>query len=456
MVSHTYISRLRLVNFRLYKKAELELHPRLCLFLGDNGAGKSSILDAISLAVSRIFPLCHYAPALTGLPYHLGNVTCSIEEFRGRRRLKYAEISGVDCTLREGENEWHLIASYNAKAVPGFPASQQKDVALLYNRSAEEDSGIPVFAYYGPHRGAKQGDRKRFGRRRVNFTNPFAAYINALQPGLDFDAFLDWFSEQEYAELRRRQSDACFVSSELQAVREAIERVFSCSGFKCRDPRFESNPKRFVMTCETSGRAPMELGFDQLSDGYRGMIALVADFARRLVVANPCGSENPLDGRGILLIDEVDAHLHPKWQYRVLDDLSRTFPNVQMIVTTHSAEVASMVDKSSIYLLESQDGILSEIHPEQQTQGNYPEEIAATVMHAPCKVGSVPAYQDYMDCLAAIQHDRGDEEDAFRQAFARVVHHYGEDHDLVRELRARLEGLKKRKALIAGLREKRS
>lgn len=465
MFVNTYISALSLIEFRLFKKADLSLHHELCVFLGDNGMGKSSILDALALLISKIFPLCHYQPNLVSIPYRLANVRTWASEYRGKYRQERAEESGVNCALchehtgeretsQDGEKRYitsfSISAVWNARNLSGFETSTIRELAKIYNSLEEGGKGIPVFAYYGPHRGAQQGGRKRFGRRKIDYTNPFAAYINALHPSLDFEAFLDWFSEEESSELRQQRKDKHYISRELEAVRQALSRAFSTSELQLKDPRFETNPKRFVMTCVQPSGEELELEFDQLSDGYRGMIALVADFARRLAVANQYADGNPLDGAGILMIDEVDAHLHPKWQYRVIDDLRRTFPHVQLIVTTHSAEVVSTVDKDSIYIIEPEDGILVDKHPEQQTLGNYPEDIASMVMSAPNQVDKVPAYKAYLDCLAIIQ--QGDiRSPRFEQERQMVIDHYGKNHFFVQEINARLEGLQKREALLAKL-----
>lgn len=456
--SHTSITRLRLVNFRAFEKAELQLHPELCVLLGNNGSGKTSILDALSIIISKIFPHCEYLPKLTALPYKTQNIRQWNEQVRGRNILRYADTSGVVGWLKMVYQQGNCLSESLLAA--GRKLSTGEDLALhsldflakRFNDERLKYEGVPVFAHYGPHRGAIQGDRKRFSRRHVNVTNPFAAYINALQPSLDFDAFLDWFNEEEASELREQRRNRDYVSKELNAVRKALERVFSNTDMKMSNPRFENNPKRFVLTQTLANGESVELLFDQLSDGYRGMIALVADFARRLAIANQYADRNPLDGGGILMIDEVDAHLHPKWQYRVIDDLHRTFPNVQLIVTTHSAEVVSMVDAKNVYILDSVDGILEERHPEQQTKGYYPEDIASMVMNAPNHVAAHPAYQAYLRCRAAIQH--GDEEtEAYKEAFAQVLEHYQDNHPLVQELKARLEGVKRRRALLAKLAE---
>ena len=185
------------------------------------------------------------------------------------------------------------------------------------------------------------------------------------------------------------------------------------------------------------------------------MIALVSDFARRLAIANQYTEEDPLLGEGVLIIDEIDAHLHPKWQYRVIDDLRRTFPNVQLIVSTHSPEVVSTVDKASVYILNSVNGVLQEEHPEHQTAANYPEDIAATVMSVPDMIRNHPAFKAYLYCLSAIQS--GDiDSTPFVEKRNEVLSHYGENHPLMREINARLEGLSRKKALLAKFKGKAS
>lgn len=460
-VFHTSISWLKFVNFRAFREAEMQLQPDLCVFLGNNGSGKTSVLDALSIIISRVFPHCEYVPKLISLPYKAQNIRQWNEVVRGRHVLTYADTGGIVGVMsgsrKNDSSEFVCALSAGKKISTGeeLPALAAETIAAYFNEARFSLEGVPAFAHYGPHRGAMQGDRKRFSRRRVNGTSPFAAYINALHPSLDFEAFLDWFNEEEASELREQRRNRDYVSKELNAVREALERVFSNTDMKMSNPRFENNPKRFVVTQTQENGESVELVFDQLSDGYRGMIALVADFARRLAIANQYAEGNPLDGGGILMIDEVDAHLHPKWQYRVIDDLQRTFPNVQLIVTTHSAEVVSMVDAKNVYILDSEDGILEERHPEQQTQGYYPEDIAGMVMDAPNHVGEHPAYQAYLRCLTAIQKDVADT-DAYRAAFEEVRSHYHDNHPLVQELQNRLEGLQRKKNLLAKLGGKKS
>jgi predicted ATP-binding protein involved in virulence len=110
---------------------------------------------------------------------------------------------------------------------------------------------------------------------------------------------------------------------------------------------------------KTIGDKVEELTINQLSDGEKCLLAMVGDIARRLAIANP-SLDDPLQGEGIVLIDEIELHLHPKWQRKIIPDLTRTFPNCQFIVTTHSPQVLSHVYSENIYILQSTpDGIIA-------------------------------------------------------------------------------------------------
>lgn len=135
----------------------------------------------------------------------------------------------------------------------------------------------------------------------------------------------------------------------LLATKEAIEDFTS---FQNLHIRRQDTP---TMIVEKDGE---ELDVNQLSQGEKSLLALVGDIARRLALLNP-SLENPLEGEGVVMIDEVDLHLHPKWQHDLIDKLVKTFPNVQFILTTHSPHVIS--DRSDILLYSLDDGELSEM-----------------------------------------------------------------------------------------------
>lgn len=451
----TYISELHLNNFRLFKEAEIHLHPNLCVFLGDNGCGKTTIIDSIAILISGIYR------AIGDNARYLHPVSPRFGE-RHKQAIKglssdYAR-NADNCSLiayvRTSETTAKLNSPFYRLEQNGSMIQQINDMS---DRSGEQllaehmlqAAAIPTFAKYGT-------DRNTFptvaGAVPSVEVPPFAgtplmAHVDAMQSKLDFNSFLSWFNQEETVELRNQRYDKQYYSKELDAVRRAIERVFEYSERKISSPRFEASPLRFVVT-ETTDEGSVDLDFYQLSDGYRSMVALVADFAHRLAIANQNANIDPLDGEGILMIDEIDAHLHPKWQYRVIEDLRRTFPNVQLIVTTHSPEIISTVDKDSVYILQAQNGVLQNTHPHHQTRGCPTANIITEVMGAQTAPINVPEFSTYLDCLVCIQ--QGDiESETFCRLYEQTLAHYGENHPLIAEMNARIAAEKRRKSIAA-------
>lgn len=458
----TYISELHLNNFRLFKEANIQLHPNLCVFLGDNGCGKTTIIDSIAILISGIYraigedarflhPISarfseRHKQAIKGLFSEYARSTTN-SSLKG-----YLHISETIAELKH--QFYHLERNGNMLQQIQDMSDHSGEQSLAKLMQSENAVAIPTFAKYGT-------DRNTFSTMTEAVssieTPPFAgtplmAHVDAMQSKLDFNSFLSWFNQEETVELRNQRYNKQYYSRELDAVRRAIERVFENSERKISSPRFEASPLRFVVT-ETTDEGNVDLDFSQLSDGYRSMVALVADFARRLSIANQNSDIDPLNGEGILMIDEIDAHLHPKWQYRVIEDLRRTFPNVQLIVTTHSPEIISTVDKDNVYILQTQNGELQTTHPRNQTRGCPTANIVTEVMGAQAAPINVPEFSTYLDCLVYIQ--QGDiESESFKHLYEQTLAHYGETHPLVTEMNARLAGEKHRKSIAAKYKRK--
>lgn len=158
------------------------------------------------------------------------------------------------------------------------------------------------------------------------------------------------FREREDIENAERVELSSFRDPQLDAVRHAIEALLP--GYerpRVRRPRGAA-PMELNRPSMVINKGEHELAFDQLSGGERILVALAGDIARRLAIANPKAS-NPLEGEGVVLIDEVDLHLHPKWQAKVIPALRRTFPNIQLVVTTHSLIVLGYVPSECVQML---------------------------------------------------------------------------------------------------------
>jgi predicted ATP-binding protein involved in virulence len=174
-----------------------------------------------------------------------------------------------------------------------------------------------------------------------------------------------------------------------------VERVF-----------FDGNPPRLKVGLAESTAGPSTLELSQLSDGYRSLIALVLDFARRLAQAHPHWP-NPLEAPGILVVDELELHLHPVWQQKVVPNLRAAFPNTQLIVSTHSPALLTTVQREHVHLLGS-NHVFEQISPDVGTYGAESSRVLAEVFGAyarPQMVESVAQLQEYLSLIERRQHD---------------------------------------------------
>lgn len=314
------------------------------ILLGDNGYGKTTMLDAFATTMAP------YPAQFPGIgDFQLSDLDVHID-----RRGKRAKYLMVSAQLSEGDSLFHCVR-YRKGTVnspkPNYEALKQDAISKKESIIAGvPDIQLPVFAYYGTGRGKfhvperKRGFKQTFER--------WDCYKSAILPDTDFKRFFEWFDLMEDEERREKEArrDFDYVLPVLECVRRALSEIVHSFD----KPRIMTRPLRFVMDRVEADGTRHELRIEQLSEGYKIVIAMVADLAARMAEANPA-MPNPLDATGIVLIDEVDLHLHPRWQRSILQDLTRVFRNVQFIVSTHSpiivvgaSDIAQVVNLNNI------------------------------------------------------------------------------------------------------------
>jgi len=339
-----HIQKLTLTNYRGARSLSLDLHKNLNVLVGVNGVGKSTILDAVAImlswAVSRI-----RQPGTSGRPISEDDIT-------NRQSSASVELSCID---RGKTVAWKLAKnsrSFGLSKQPSDFAQLNEYAKTLQSQITAEgqDVNIPLFVHYPVNRAVLDIPLRIPKRHRFDL---LTAYDEALTTGANFRTFFEWFREREDLEneIKARNGQASLFESEpppqypdpqLAAVRSALNQFLP----EFKNLTVRRSPLR--MEIEKNGRP---LTVNQLSDGEKCLIAMVSDLARRMAIANPAHS-NPLHGEGIILIDEIDLHLHPKWQRMVVPRLLEVFQNCQFIVSTHSPHVLTHVQPESIFLLE--------------------------------------------------------------------------------------------------------
>lgn len=330
------LDRLRLRDFRGIRDAEIELHPESSVLIGLNGAGKTSVLDAMSLMLAQLIdPIVARATERQG------------DKPPTRQRLAFDDIrigadeATIEAVIRwdERRSQWSIQRrrDENSPAVHKASPALKQAIDALDRLSGTEDAGLPIAVYYSVNRADPDIPQRT---RSTATSRARRIYGDALLKGqADFRAFFSWFKDCEDDENAARRSNAIYEDPRLAAVRRAIEKMLD--GF--RRPRIERKPLRMVIDKQAT-----TLSISQLSDGERSLIALAGDLARRLCEANP-RLRDPLGGAGVVLIDELELHLHAGWQRKVLPRLRQTFPRCQFIVSTHSPQVLSEVRDGAVF-----------------------------------------------------------------------------------------------------------
>jgi predicted ATP-binding protein involved in virulence len=406
-------------NFRAIRTLRVPLDPDLTVFHGNNANGKTSLLSAIAVGLGIV-------PTLLGRDGGIGFKQTDRRANSPGASIRVevlGEPEGLRWTrLQPGSGKYTLTS--NVRRLSSDTTSLREYLKGLVEAN-QHDVGnpIPVFAFYDTDRAVFETPlRKRNFRREFN---RFDTYADALSRKTSFKGLIEWFYAQENAELRqqREQKTFDFRLPALEAVRRAITSVLP----DVVEPHIE-NPARFVVKRKLPDGRVEKLSLDQLSGGYRIILALVSDLALRMALANP-HLDNPLESEAIVLIDEVELHLHPEWQQRVIADLRRTFPRTQFIVSTHSPQVLTTVEPAHIVRLRvSEEGIIAE-QETLPTYGAKSGDLLESVMH----VDQRPK-NDFTSMLSKyrnmIENDLGESREA-------------------RELRAELEHISRDPALAA-------
>jgi predicted ATP-binding protein involved in virulence len=405
------LSKIEITNFRCFESLTVPLQPDVNVFVGVNGSGKTAILDAIALAFGDDFqhgPSAENSKTML-MPFDIrletgpGNtvtqcknsqVSISANNIFPVRGLQEEDNRIIADTLRWTKNVETVPNLRSLFSANGPDSPLRKYFRALHAAVLQPESGnsipVPVIAYYRSTRSLSRAPDFVDMRPSTLYDlllDRWNAHSQALDASADYRSMFQWYYLRENQELREKvqiRNDNSFEFPDLRAIRGALRGAME----NVERMLFLGNLPRPVIIFSESRGTPKALDLEQLSGGYRNLLAVVLDFARRLAQANP-DFENPLEAPGILLIDEIELHLHPKWQQRVIPDLRKVFPNTQLIVTTHSPQVLTTVHPQNIAILKDEKLYA----PYSRTFGAESKEVMQHVM----ETESRPPDNDYAD-----------------------------------------------------------
>lgn len=344
------IKTLDIANFRCFTKAEMSFHPNFNLIVGINGMGKTAVLEALRIMAGSLFLKVDKvadrisSPSISKDDVRLASLemqypvnltaTADIPEFKDKSASGLSEMSEITWT-RSLETNGGKTTSRNAKMM--IKASEAMQASI---RDTSSDIIIPLIAYFSTERFKKE--KRDIGVEPDG--SRLKGYYNSMDSMTNVKFFLDiWYTETLW-ELQNGKT-----SQMLSAVKQAIKNCLE----NCEDVYFDMKMQELVMRQNNPVR---QLPYHMLSDGVRSMFAMIMEIAIRCYLLNPHLGENAsLATPGVVLIDEIDLHLHPEWQMRVVDDLQRAFPKIQFIASTHAPLVVGSLSKGKIICVENNE-----------------------------------------------------------------------------------------------------
>lgn len=413
------INKLELENFRCFEKYELNLSDKFTLLIGDNGSGKTAVLDGISIITQDL--LAEFSGNEISSDRTLTrNDLRYVEQKMGQtftRELAKSTFITINYTLGNKTFKWqHGRDSNNIFAFNTHLIGLQGDNSIVnalttrFSKRNDPKTFLPIIAYYGTGR-----LWKKVHDSEVETLPPdsrLLAYRDCLNPASNLEQLFRWFKTQELAALQKKERRHV-----LEVLRQAIVGMIPGAKQAWWDIDWDE-----LMFQSVNDEKSQIVPFSMLSDGYRNMIGMVADIAYRMATLNPQLEADVIkQTEGIVLIDEIDLHLHPKWQREVVGRLLKTFPKVQFVASSHSPFIIQ-----SLYGRE--DCLLWDLEKAQAIaiESESIEDIAEEQQHVDIPQKS----KRYLDMMAAAE------------AYYRKLHEINDESDVeVMALRSRLDEL---------------
>lgn len=389
-----YIEKLHLKNFRCYESLDMDFEKKLTVIVGENGKGKTAIFDSLAIAL---------APYLAA--FDIEGTKIRSKDVRrvpvykedglhiAKMESRYPVSISLEAETADGEQ------LYAAEALDASGAVESRENLAAYGSRLRQDDEtvLPVLAYYGTSR--IWADSNLLREKDKSLQERRVGYEYCLEPSSSYNTFGKWFGYIS-------QCNSPCARLIYKAVQKAVDRCLQSTGLS--GISYSRELAGLVVYHPDMG----ELIVDDLSDGSRCIISMAADLAYRMVRLNPfLGERSVIDTPGVVLIDEVDMHLHPSWQQTILLDLQQAFPNIQFIVTTHSPQVLSSVAAETIRILvwgKSFEGIkLVDF-----SLGAESTQLLQEIQNVSTRIKALPIVQDLKHYLELISQDQWDTEEA--------------------------------------------
>lgn len=324
------LNEISISNYKLYKKVSLKFSPNVNLFIGDNGNGKTAFLNAVYHLISAFQFMFTESKNYNKNKISIeDDIHFEIEEsVSGLPNIKKEKETQLLGDIIMNGNNYEI--SRGKKAGGGAAgAALNKDLEHYIEQIEIANKYfctpiLPVFSFFTTNRLlSKENNMQKLAKNRFEIYNETIRSRNNISGVTQF--IKDCFIEQE----KYQNSVPAFI-----IIKSALEKAYECLLEKEQENKTVELKYYFNKIVLHIGEQYIPL--DQMSDGYQAILGIVADLAYRIVILNPNTEDVLKNTPGVVLIDEIDLHLHPKWQKKFLGILKEIFPKIQIIATTHS------------------------------------------------------------------------------------------------------------------------
>lgn len=335
---------LSISNFKMFEHMKLVFEPGFNLMLGDNGVGKTTILEAATVALSGFLIGMEDVSARNiykdDVHYRI------IKDSNGTPNKFYSDSTEISSSLEYGGETYSWTRAKKNATGGGKTTIAPRDILRVSQKLANDVNTRmwPLISYQSASRHWISARSDANEKKRKQLHDRRCGYLGCLDKAINLQFIYDWCMQMEWINVRNHR-----VPENYQIFSNIISKFMSMMNDGiCSEIIFDPNAGKLLYVENGEFKE-----IEDLSAGYQSVLNLVIDLAYRMAILNPDAGNDIQKAEGIVLIDEIDSNLHPKWQWRIVEALTETFPNIQFIAATHSPIIVSSCKNANIINIEA-------------------------------------------------------------------------------------------------------
>jgi len=355
------VDRIKIRNYKGFETCDVNFHPNVNVFIGSNASGKTTLLTAVAKSLNSITK--RFIDDNLGGNLMLTNNDINYRSIFSNIKADYSNFPETENLKFSSFIHSGIITEEIKKESKEASISLNKFINKINSIISTTTMTIPIVKFYPANRISLFGSQDNFSQRiqKVYKISQLETWNNIYHNNLSYSAFAKWFIENENNELRlqREYRDFDLQSPSLKSVRIALSKAFellNLGQYKVISKEFKRQGTSALTTSLVlkNLQTEKEEDINNKSDGEKVIISLVADIAYNLSLAKDfVNNDDFLNSPGVVIVDEIETHLHPKWQREILPILTGIFPNIQFFVATHSPQIVASVSSESVFVCDN-------------------------------------------------------------------------------------------------------